>query len=125
MWSAGVIMLNFIFGLPSYYDIKESSLVPWINEWSDLLVDTIDDLDKNNDQVTGILKHMVTKESDKRFTAEQCLLKGCDNGLFRRNSDGQIIDADVEDATEVALGAETEIAIQATDSSDDGSQDDA
>lgn len=113
MWSAGVIMLKFIFGLPSYDDIKE------LHEWPDLLVETIDDLDENSDQVVDIIKHMVTKTPEDRFTAEQCLLKGCENGLFRRSSDGQIIDAAVDDPTKVATQAKSEVAPQAAVSSND------
>ena len=124
IWSAGVIMLQFIFGLPSSDDIEEFPSMAWVDEWPVRLVERIDNLDENNDQVIGILKHMVTKTPEDRLTAEQCLLKGCDNGLFRRSSGGQIIDADADDPTEVATEAETEIATQAADSSDDSSQDD-
>jgi hypothetical protein len=92
-----------------------------------MLLNRIDDLDENDNQVIDIIKHIVTMRPEDRFTVDQCLHKGCDNGLFKRRSDGQIVDVDApseDDATEVVTEADTEIAVPDADASDDRSSDD-
>lgn len=126
IWSAGVMIFKFIFGLPSYDANSQLPLTEWIEQWTDILLGRIDDLDENDDQVIDIIKHMVTIRPEDRFTAEQCLHKGCDNGLFKQRSDGQIIDADApskDDTTEVAAEINTEIAVLNTETSDDSGLD--
>lgn len=95
IWSAGVIMLEFIFGRPDHADIDKLPLKEWIKTWSDILVKKVNDLDEDGDQVIDILKHMVRMEPKDRFTADQCLQRGCDNGLFRRRHDGRIVDIEI------------------------------
>ena len=126
IWSAGVIILKFIFGLPAYDNNDPLPPTEWIEQWTDMLLDRIDDLDENDDQVIDIIKHMVTMRPEDRCTADQCLHKGCDNGLFKRRSDGQIVDADTpseDDATEVTTEADTEIVVPDADTSDNRSSD--
>ncbi len=128
IWSAGVIILKFIFGIPAYDANDQLPLTEWIEQWTDMLLDRIDDLDENDDQVIDIIKHMVTTRPEDRFTADQCLHKGCDNGLFKQRSDGQIIDADAsskDDTTEIVTEADTEIAVLDADTSDNRSSDDS
>jgi hypothetical protein len=120
-------MLKFTFGLPAYDNNDQRSPMKWIKEWVDVLLKRIDDLDENDDQVINIIKHMVMMRPEDRFTADQCLQKGCNNGLFKRRSDGQIVDADAsskDEATEAATKTDTEIAVPDADTSDDGSSDD-
>lgn len=96
-------------------------------DWADALLSRIDDLDENNDQVIDLIKNMVTMRPEDRFTADECLERGCVNGLFKRRSDGQIVDIDVpleDDATELATEADTEIASPPADPSDDSRSDD-
>lgn len=127
IWSAGTIILQFVFGLPPTHDIDDLSGTEWFGEWSTMLLDMIEDLDKNKDQVIDLVKHMVTKKPENRLSANQCLQRGGDNGLFKRRRDGLIVDIDAlseDDATEVATEAETEIATPAANSSDDSGSDD-
>ncbi|KAL8648858.1 MAG: hypothetical protein Q9210_004744 [Variospora velana] len=122
IWSAGMIMMEFVFGRANHADIDHLPLKNWILEWSGKAVKQLYELDENNDQVIDIIKHMVTKKPEDRFSADQCLQRGCDNGLFKRCSDGEIVDVDdhLEDNTvEVDREAETEIAASDADPSED------
>ncbi|KAI9857886.1 MAG: hypothetical protein M1813_008001 [Trichoglossum hirsutum] len=63
---------------------------------------------------------------EDRFTADQCLQKACANGLFKRRVDVQGVNTDApleEDATEVATGVSTEIAVLNVNTLDDKSSD--
>ena len=127
IWSAGIIMLEFIFGRPNHAGIDHLPLTDWIKMWSDIVVMEVAELDENSDKVIDILKNMLTKEPEDRFTADECLQRGCENGLFRRLSDGRIVDAgDTSEggANEVAPDAETEIAIPGAEIADDSGSDD-
>jgi len=127
IWSAGVIMMRLIFGLPYYDSNDQRPRTEWIKDWANMLLSRIDDLDENNDQVIDLIKNMVTMKPENRFTADECLERGCVNGLFRRRSDGQIVDIDApseDDATELATEAGTEIASPPADPSDDSRSDD-
>lgn len=119
IWSAGVITLEGIFGLPRYRDLVPFPNPAWFKLWPDMLIARIDDLDENDDQVIDIIKYMVTLRPEDRLTADACLQRGCDNGLFRRRIDGQVVDVDScsEAPTEIA----TEIDIGIVSSDDDAS----
>ncbi|KAK3174021.1 hypothetical protein OEA41_001265 [Lepraria neglecta] len=122
IWSVGMIMMDFLFGRANHADIDHLPLKNWILEWSDKAVKQVYELDENNDQVIDIVKHMVTKKPKDRFSAARCLQRGCDNGLFKRRSDGEIINADDrlgDNTVEVDTEAETEIAAMDTDVSDE------
>lgn len=121
IWSAGVIMLEFIFGRPDHTRIDHLPTEDWIKAFSKIVVKTVAELDENNDQVIDILKNMLTIKPMARFTAEVCLQKGCDNGLFKRLSNGRIIDGGEylgADASEVDSDAETGIASPGTTPAD-------
>lgn len=106
IWSAGVIMMEFIFGLPTY-NVRHHHITSHIRGWTDALVREVDERDENGDQVIiELVRHMVKRSPEDRFTAEACLEKGCEIGLFKRRNDGQIVDIDEDDATV----ANTEIA---------------
>jgi serine/threonine protein kinase len=127
IWSVGVMMMQFIFGLPYYDSNDQRPRTEWIKDWANMLLSRIGDLDENNDQVIDLIKNMVTMRPENRFTADECLERGCVNGLFKRRSDGQIVDIDTpseDDATELATEAGTEIASPPADPSDDSRSDD-
>ncbi|KAL9130730.1 MAG: hypothetical protein Q9217_001167 [Psora testacea] len=121
IWSAGMIMMEFVFGRANHADIDHLPQENWILEWSDKAVKQVYELDENNDQVIDIIKHMVTKKPEDRFSADRCLQRGCDNSLFKRRSDSEIVAADdhLRDNTlEVDTEVETEIAASDADVSD-------
>lgn len=122
IWSAGIIIIEAMFDRPNHAHIDHLAKEKWIKAWSDIAVKYVYELDENNDQVIDIVKHMVTKKPKNRFSADQCLQRGCENGLFKRRSDGEIVDADnssAHNATEVETETETEIASPDADTSDD------
>ena len=125
IWSAGAVMLEFIFSRPNHTRIDRLPLEAWIKAFSNIVVERVAELDENNDQVIDILKNMLTINPKVRFTAEQCLQKGCNNGFFRRLSNGQIIDGNEgpeNDANEVALNTDTGIAVLGAEVEDNGSE---
>ena len=90
-------MLRLMYQFPEYprkvkgddiFETKRHSV------WCKTLEGCIKELDEDDDTVVEILCRMVVIAVTKRFTAEMCLEKGCENGLFRRRRDGKIIGAD-------------------------------
>ncbi|KAL8769044.1 MAG: hypothetical protein Q9209_004830 [Squamulea sp. 1 TL-2023] len=121
IWSAGMIMMEFLFGRANHADIDHLPLKNWILEWSAKAVKQVYELDEDNDQVIDIVKHMVTMKPEDRFSANQCLQRGCANGLFKRRSDDEIHDAcnHIRDITvEVDTEAKTEIVASDADPSE-------
>ncbi|KAL9014764.1 MAG: hypothetical protein Q9173_000594 [Seirophora scorigena] len=123
IWSAGIIMLVFVFGKPDDTTIDHLPLGKWIWAWSDIAIKQVYELDVNSDQVIDLVKHMVVKIPEDRFSADQCLQKGCDNGLFKRRGDDEIIDADGPSCYN-NIEAEIDAAAPDADSSDNIDLDD-
>lgn len=101
IWSTGVIFLGLIFTPPARPDLRrvapEKKNKYWSQRWSEALVKRVNDVG-DNDPLIAILIHMVRINPEERSTAEQCLDRGCSNGLFKRRPDGHIVVAD--DASE-------------------------
>jgi serine/threonine protein kinase len=97
IWSTGVIFLAFIYDPPGQPDMKgvtpEKWNMHWSKHWSKALVNKVNDFE-DDDRVIDILINMVKIQPEERFTAEQCLQRGCSNGLFRKRNDGHIIGAE-------------------------------
>ena len=122
VWSAGIIIMEAMFDRPNHAHIDHLPKQKWIKAWSEIVVKHVYELDENDDQVIDIVKHMLTEKPENRFSADQCLQRGCEKGLFRRRRDGEIVDADnssAHNATEVDTEAETEIASPDADISDE------
>ncbi|KAL8748764.1 MAG: hypothetical protein Q9184_007102 [Pyrenodesmia sp. 2 TL-2023] len=91
IWSLGVLMGAVSYGLPTHIlpsgssqgrsDRWPSALVKYVAELS---LDTIDNL-------IYILVQMIKIEPGRRPSVEQCFELGCENGLFRKRTDGTII----------------------------------
>ena len=97
IWSTGVIMLEFFHGLPKPPRTKPKPGTPGLRKWSRTwyrrLLGKLDDSGVNNNKVIAILLHMTKIDPKGRFSEEECLEKGCDDGLFKRNVDGHIAGA--------------------------------
>ena len=122
IWSAGIILIELLFGRANHADVDQLPLQKWILAWSDKVIELVYELDENEDQVIDVVKHMVTKRLEDRFSADQCLQRGCENGLFKRRSNGEIVDSNdpsCHTVTEVDTEAETEIATSGADNLDD------
>ena len=107
MWSLGVMMLQLMFGLPDTPNLpsnySNAYLQDWVKKWSMRLHKKLATCPENNDLMMEILLNMIRVDPKERFTADQCLQRGLDSGLFRRNRDGQIV---LQDETEVNAPAE-------------------
>ena len=95
IWSLGVMMLNLIFGLPDSPVLPPShnndDLRKWAGEWSERLCRQLHNLADGNTLLTDILLDMIKIDPEERFTADDCLQSGLENGLFRRNLYDQIV----------------------------------
>ena len=102
IWSLAITILSL------FYDVEPSDQFPkllekekvkaWNSKWYKTVLSKLDDLDENNDQIIDILKLMLRLDPAERATVDQCLERGCENGLFRTNRLGEIV---LAKATEV------------------------
>ncbi|MCJ1263721.1 hypothetical protein MMC22_003591 [Lobaria immixta] len=91
IWSTGVIILGFLYDPPRHPNMKGLTPQQWNQRWSKALVEKVNDLDENEDKVIDILIHMLRVTPEERFSAEQCLERGCENGIFQKRPDGHIV----------------------------------
>ena len=126
IWSTGVLMLQLLYSWPDYASVEHLPERLRMKEWSKLLVKQVGEWEDDPDQVIDIIKNMVKLKPEDRFTAEKCLQRGCDNGLFTRLNDGEIADAAAaeDDVTGVSAGAATAIAISVGEASEDSGRED-
>ncbi len=90
-----------------------------VESWSRHMVQQVHQLEGNDDPVINLVKNMVTRRPEDRFSADRCLSTGCKNGLFRLLENGETVDveesseggASGESITDVDTEAETEIAV--------------
>lgn len=74
MWSAGTIILQFVFGLRRAHDIDALSGTEWFEEWSTMLPDRINGLNENKGPSHRTLfKHTATKKPDNELSADPIL----------------------------------------------------
>ena len=109
IWSAGVIMLEWIYNIPNPPDIPmpkrkgqqatEKQWRDWVAKWVELLLRKLDDQEED-DMVVKILFRMIEPDSKKRWSADQCLKYGLQSGLFRMATDGRIVGIDDENDDE-------------------------
>lgn len=98
VWSAAVtIMQLYLNRLPTPPDTdlyeKSNELYKWNEKWCELLLEKLRDENENGDQVIDLLLCMLEPDPEKRLSAEECLQRGCGNGLFRRSHDGDFVPA--------------------------------
>ena len=106
IWSLAICILHLFYGLqwPSdpFPGLHEADkLEDWITKWCNAVLEHLDELDENN-QIIDILKPMLELGPETRSTVDQCLQRGCENGLFKQNRLGDIVLAEATDVdTEV------------------------
>ncbi|KAF2458053.1 kinase-like domain-containing protein [Lineolata rhizophorae] len=99
VWSAAVIMVElYLNGLPSLPNTKPyrktgSAWHKWNEEWCKLLLRKVDEEGEKDDQLINLLRHMLEPDPQKRLSADECLEKGCQNGLFRTLRAGEYVPA--------------------------------
>ena len=102
IWSLAICILHLFYDLqwpsdplPGHYEADKPE--DWITKWCNAVFEHLDEQDENN-QIIDILKRMLKLEPESRSTVDQCLQRGCENGLFRQNRFGDIV---LAEATEV------------------------
>ena len=120
IWSTGVIVLEWMYGLPTTAQMQRNSgtaaLQRWSRTWSQRLLQKLRDSATADDKVADILLGMIKIDPKERISTDECLVRGCGNGLFRVTRDGHILGA--ED-TEVNTPGDT---TSQADSADDGTK---
>lgn len=103
IWSLAICILRLFYHLkelsdqlPALHQVKK--LKAWNSKWYKAIFEQVNELDKEHDQIMDILKAMLKFDPKERFTADQCLSRGCVNGLFTKNRLGDIV---LATATEV------------------------
>lgn len=97
-------MLESIFVCPDYDGRDQLPIKQWIKAWSKILLKKVEESGKERDQVIHIIKHMIKMKPEERYDADQCLRKGCENDLFKKRSDGEIVDTDDTTEDEATTG---------------------
>ncbi|KAI9783320.1 MAG: hypothetical protein M1816_001418 [Peltula sp. TS41687] len=82
VWSAAILLMRLY---------KRRELQRWSQEWSNILLKTLHNADENDDQVIEILRYMLEPDPEKRYSADECLARGCSNGLFRRSDNDHVV----------------------------------
>lgn len=103
IWSLAICILRLFNNLEEPSDsfpalFEDEKLKAWNSKWYEAVFEQLDELDENNDQIIDIVKNMLKLDPKERFTADQCLKRGCENGLFRENRFGDIV---LTEATEI------------------------
>lgn len=125
IWSAGVIMLEWMYNIPNPpaipmpkrkgQDVTEKQWRNWVAVWVDLLLKKLGD-EEADDTVVKILLRMIEPNPKKRWSADQCLEYGLQSGLFRMATDGHIVGVDDPDEKDDEDGEDDE------DDGDDGTK---
>ena len=112
MWSLGVMMLRLMFGLPHVPSLPSGNnrekFQDWVDHWTRRLRSEFYSLTGKNAQMASILIDLVQIDPEKRFTADQCLQRGLDIDLFRRNEESQIVLQNVE-AVDISISKSWQI----------------
>lgn len=90
LWSLGVIIFQYVYGLPKPTrqkrgQHKRSILVEWGLTWCRRVVDEANDWD-SDDLIDLLTIGMLRMKPEERFSADACLAEGYDLGLFHGHS---------------------------------------
>ena len=100
IWSAGMIMFEWMYGLPDTVGMGSLSPDEYIVSWSQVILSAVREKDVKLpiDPVIDILKHMLVIDPQDRYQARDCLQQGWQNGLFKRTRSDGVIDIKDSDA---------------------------
>ena len=99
IWATGVVFFEWSYGIPeppaapkprnenekvSNYEWRN-----WIGTWCQRLLDKLKN--EENDALVEILLRMIETKPRKRWSADRCLNRGFDNGLFRRRATDSLV----------------------------------
>ncbi|KAL8933114.1 MAG: hypothetical protein Q9216_006520 [Gyalolechia sp. 2 TL-2023] len=103
IWSLAICILRIFHDLKNPSEslpalLEDQKLKAWNSKWYTAVFEKLDELDENDDQIIDIVKTMLKLDPTERSTVNQCLKRGCENGLFRENRFGDIV---LAEATEV------------------------
>ncbi len=126
IWSAAVCVLNVFNYLPRPDDFPDflvpDTLKEWQRKWCKVVMNhfsrlvKVEKMDEVEKKIMDILKHMLVYNPGVRFTVDQCLKRGCENGLFRENRHGDIV---LAEATELNTEVNTPASFSFNTSLDD------
>ncbi|KAL8765118.1 MAG: hypothetical protein Q9209_007701 [Squamulea sp. 1 TL-2023] len=109
IWSLGVMMLQLMFDLPDIPSLppkpSHALLRGWAKTWSTTLQKTLAKWTEKDNPSMDIILNMIKGDPRERFTADQCLQEGLENGLFKRNRDGEIVLLDDTEANTTTEGS--------------------
>ncbi|KAL8912800.1 MAG: hypothetical protein Q9171_002258 [Xanthocarpia ochracea] len=109
IWSLGVMMLQLMYDLPSAPRLPRiqnpANLLNWATGWSQKLHAKLSECADQHDPTIHMLSNMIKVDPVERYTANECLQKGVENGLFRMAQDGYIISANDTEANTPAEAA--------------------
>ena len=99
IWSLAICILHLFYNLNLPSDplprmSENDKMKAWNEKWYISVFQQLNESDENNDQIIDILKPMLKLDPAKRSTVDQCLKRGCENGLFKENGFGDIVLAD-------------------------------
>ena len=105
LWSLGVIILQYAYGLPEalrqrrgQHKNLQSRVQEWGVTWCRRIVDYANDW-KSDDLIDLLTTGMIRIAPEERLSARACLTKGCHVGLF----DGQSVDSRSATPRSIAL----------------------
>ncbi|KAL8710167.1 MAG: hypothetical protein Q9220_005250 [cf. Caloplaca sp. 1 TL-2023] len=108
IWSVAITVMRIFYDVESSGRFpgpwEEAKLKAWNSKWYTTVLRKLDELDEDNDQIVDILKLMLKLDPAERSTVEQCLERGCENGLFSKDRLGGIV---LAGATEVPTAVHT------------------
>ena len=87
MWSLGVTMLQVLRRLPENPDLPQNGqeqLKEWVKRWSSILRESIAGSYPGDESLMDIVRNLIKERPEDRFSAEECLDRGVENGLFGR-----------------------------------------
>ena len=112
VWATGVILLEWLYGIPQppsvpkprnrNEKVSDGQWYEWIETWCQWLLKKLEDED---DAAVEILLHMIEIKPRRRWSADRCLDRGFENGLFKRRAADDLV-VSVHDPNEAALQAE-------------------
>ncbi|KAL8857399.1 MAG: hypothetical protein Q9178_006026 [Gyalolechia marmorata] len=109
IWSLGVMMLQLMYDLPNAPPLPRiqnpANLLNWATGWSQKLHAKLSECADQHDPMIDMLSNMIKVDPVERYTANECLQKGVENGLFRKAEDGYIIIANDTEANTPAEAA--------------------